>query len=129
VQFKNRDVIIAYDADEPGQKYARYAAEALGRTAKSIRLVSWPSYMIETPDGEIPAKGGQDLTDFFVRHKKMNKDLQELIDAAPAYAVSSQEPPGKASNDLEKLDGPAQFFERGINDRLSFKPRLLAEKS
>jgi len=128
VQFKNRDVIIAYDADEPGQKYARYAADALSRTAKSIRMVSWPSFMIETPDGKIPAKGGQDLTDFFIRHKKMNKDLQELIDAAPVYAVSAQEPPGKASNDLEKLDGPAQFFERGINDRLSFKPRLLAEK-
>lgn len=68
--FKNRDVIICYDADLPGIKYSTHAAESLYGVAKSIRLIEWPEYMGLQEDGTWPKKGGQDLTDFFVKHQK-----------------------------------------------------------
>lgn len=143
--FRGRDVIIAYDADKPGQKYARFAAQALEKTAKSIRSVQWPAFMGKDETGAISDDHGQDLTDFFVRHGKSAEDLQALIDAAvpwPPSPVKISEPandtisPASASG--EKINDPSrtvdntndvlQFFDHGVNKRYSFKPRLLAEK-
>ena len=118
-EFKERDVVIAFDADQPGQKYALdYAGLEISKVARSVRLLEWPDFMGRRDDGLWPEDHGQDLTDFFVKHKQSDVDLQRLIDAAdhfkpPADAVSAQ---------------ALQFFQRGANDRLSFKPRLLAEK-
>lgn len=117
--FKSRDVVIAFDADQPGQMYAtEFAGPELLKVAKSVRILTWPDFMGRRDDGEWPEKNGQDLTDFFVKHKQIPVDLQRLIDAADHF-----EPP-------ESLIDPQayNFFERGVNDRLSFKPRLLAEK-
>lgn len=151
--FKGRDVVIAYDADEPGQKYARAAAEALTGCAQSVRMLLWPAFMGADESGAIPAKHGQDLTDFFVRHGKTAEDLHALIDAAapwPPAPVEIAAPNGDNlthdnsenlvsgnSSDVKK-DEPAgtiedindvhQFFEHGVNNRYSFRPRLLAEK-
>ncbi len=115
--FDGREVVIAYDADQAGVKYACHAAESLVRTAKSVRILEWPEWMGRV-DGKWPEKHGQDLTDFFVRHGKSAEDLRDLIAAARRY-----EPPPQAER-----AGVLQFFERGVNDRLSFKPRLLAER-
>lgn len=111
--FKGRDVVIAYDADQAGQTYAVFAAQNLVTVAKTVRLLEWPDFMKE--DGEYPKDHGQDLTDFFVRHKKSAEDLRTLIASARLY-------------DPEEDSGPLRFFERGVNDRFSFKPRLLAER-
>jgi len=111
--FTGRDVVIAYDADEAGQKYAVFAAQNLVTAARSVRLLEWPDFMKE--DGGYPKDHGQDLTDFFVRHKKTAGDLQALMAAARVYD------PGEDA-------GPLRFFERGVNDRFSFKPRLLADR-
>ena len=132
--FKGRDVVIAYDADLPGQKYARAAAEALKGTAKSVRMLSWPAFMGKDETGAIPDKHGQDLTDFFVRHKNAVADLQSLIDNAAPWPPPSVEIPADNSN-TESHDGQSvedtndvlQFFNSGVNNRYSFKPRLLAE--
>lgn len=151
--FKGRDVVIAYDADEPGQKYARAAANALIGTAKSVRMLLWPAFMGSDDTGAIPKNHGQDLTDFFVRHGQKAEDLQALIDAAtpwPPAPVSipadsdntapssvipakagiqsgSDDPAGKDKT-IDNTNDVAQFFEHGINNRYSFKPRLLAER-
>jgi putative DNA primase/helicase len=69
-------------------------------------------------NGEYPEDHGQDLTDFFVRHKKKPSDLNEQIAQAKPYVRGEEETP----------TGFLQFFQRGVNDRLSFKSRLLAEK-
>lgn len=111
--FKGRDVVIAYDADRAGLTYAGSAAQNLFNVAKSVLIVEWSDIMKD--NGEYPKDHGQDLTDFFVRHKKTAGDLMTLIAAARPY-------------DPEEDAGPLRFFERGVNDRLSFKPRLLAEK-
>jgi len=145
--FTGRDVIVAYDADEAGQKYARFAAEALAKTAKSIRMVQWPAFMGVDASGAVPRDHGQDLTDFFVRHGKSADDLQALIDSAapcpPApHEVSEpsgdnliQDAPknpvsGNGSGDgtVDDTNDVLQFFDHGVNNRYSFRPRLLAEK-
>lgn len=170
--FKGRDVVIAYDADKPGQKYARAAAESLTGVAKSVRMLLWPAFMGIDESGAIPDKHGQDLTDFFVRHQKTAADLQALINEAgpwppppvelppdavyvkPENNVQDPEPPaekkqegdqppapdpagaGKGKKkpdkkDQKKIDDTNdvhRFFEHGVNNRYSFRPRLLAEQ-
>jgi putative DNA primase/helicase len=142
--FKGRDVVIAYDADQPGQKYARAAATAITGGAKSVRMLLWPAFMGKDDTGELPAKQGQDLTDFFVRHKKTAADLQALIDAAapwppppvdlPPTVPIPPEPGVKddkkqdAVDTIEDTNDVLQFYDHGVNNRFSFKPRRLAEK-
>jgi putative DNA primase/helicase len=142
--FKGRDVVIAYDADAPGQKYARAAAEALKGVAKSVRMLLWPAFMGIDESGAIPDKHGQDLTDFFVHHKKSAADLQVLIDGAtpwppPPVEIAAQnlthaddknQVSGEPAPDtIEDTNDMGQFWDYGISaDRKSFKPRLLAEK-
>jgi len=116
--FANRDVIIAYDADQPGQKYAKYAATSLLKIARTVRLLTWPDYMGKLSDGTWPADHGEDLTDFFVKHKKSVMDLKHLLDDAKLFTA---EDAGPQCNCME-------FFEHGPNGRLSFKPRLLADR-
>jgi putative DNA primase/helicase len=145
--FEGHDVFIAYDADEAGQKYARFAAEALTGTASSIRMVQWPAFMGVDESGAVPRDHGQDLTDFFVRHSKSADDLQALIDNAapwPPASLSVSEPPSDnltqnadknpvSGNEadagtVDDTNDVLQFFDHGVNNRYSFRPRLLAEK-
>jgi putative DNA primase/helicase len=133
--FKNRDVVIAYDADEAGQKYARFAAQALDGTAKSVRLLRWPAFMGVDESGAIPKDHGQDLTDFFVRHKQTTDALQGLIDSAAPLPLARQqtqsEQPAQQAADGAAVDDTndvLQFYDHGVNNRFSFKPRLLAER-
>lgn len=118
-KFKGRDVVIAFDADQPGQMYAKeYSGPQICKVAKSVRILEWPDYMGRREDGLWPEKDGQDLTDFFVKHKKTPADLERLIDQAAFFDPGLPDPQAQC----------LEFFERGVNDRLSFKPRLLAEK-
>ena len=130
--FKGRDVVVAYDADQAGQKYALFAALALTGTAKSIRMLSWPAFMGVDEQGGVPVDHGQDLTDFFVRHGKTTEDLEILIDASapwPPETVKITEPEKPAAEkSVEDHNDILQFWESGVNKRYSFRPRLLAEK-
>jgi len=131
--FSGRDIIIAYDADEAGQKYARFAADALIGTAQSVRMLQWPAFMGSDALGAIPRDHGQDLTDFFVRHGKSADDLQALIDSAVPWILNPSSPvelpanPEKPADSVEDTNDVRQFFDHGINNRYSFKPRLLSE--
>ena len=116
-QFKGRDVVIAYDADQAGQSFVKNSAgPSLIKVAKSVKVIEWPDCMGRRDDGLWPEDHGQDLTDFFVKHKKTANDLQVLIDSANVFEPE------------EMIDPMAlEFFDRGVNGRLSFKPRLLAD--
>lgn len=116
--FSGRDVVIAYDADQPGQKYADFAAKSLFKAARSVRMLRWPDYMGKSDDGSWPEDHGQDLTDFFKKHSKTSSDLRFLMDTAEVY---TDDDAGPGVNVLD-------FFEQGPNGRLSFKPRLLADR-
>lgn len=135
--FKGRNVVIAYDADQPGQKYARAAAIALTGVAKSVRMLLWPDFMGIDESGAIPIKHGQDLTDYFVRHGESADDLHELIAAAAIWPPAPVDiPPTAGAPDNKKTDAGTiedtndilQFYDNGVNNRFSFKPRRLAEK-
>lgn len=113
-----RDVVIAYDADRPGQKYARFAADCLVKVAKRVRVIVWPDWMGRLSDGTWPKDHGQDLTDFFVKHGKTAEDFNHLIEEAVAHKGPSKK------TDAE----PMRFFDYGPSGRMSFKPRLLADR-
>lgn len=116
--FKDRDVIIAYDADQVGQKGALKAARSIAREAKLVRILQWPDFM-GRKNGEWPDDHGQDLTDWFVRHGRSVGDLMSLV--AQAQTITA---PAEADPDA---DGPSRFFVRGISGRqMAFKSALLA---
>lgn len=117
-KFTDMDVVIAFDADQPGEKYAvEFAAPVLAKVCRSVKILQWPDFMGRDAAGVLPPEKGQDLTDFFMRHRKTVDDLWELIDDAAEY------------DPLPHITSEAMaFFERGENGRLSFKPRLLAAK-
>lgn len=119
--FKNRDVIICYDADQAGQKHAENAAKALADMAKQIRLLTWPKSMGRLPDGEWPADHGEDLTDYFVKHKKNIDGFQSLVSSARLH----EQPPEK---NLAPLPDGVQFFRKTETGRWTFIARRLAEQ-
>ena len=118
--FRNRDVIVCYDADLAGVNHGQDAVKNLLKVAKSVRVLEWPDYMGKTPEGFWPESHGEDLTDFFMKHGKTAKDLQELFATAKVMEKPKEE---KAS------PGPSLFWELSADGkRRSFKPRLLAEQ-
>ena len=119
VHLKGRDVVVAYDADKPGQEHAAKAIEAVLPVAASVRLIGWPDYMGRSADGEWPEDHGQDLTDFFVKHGKTAADLRDLIAQAKTF---------EAPREAEREGAFWQFFSVGPSGRSSFKPRLLADQ-
>ena len=117
--LRGREVIIAYDADQAGQRYAGYAADCIHRVAASVRLLQWPDIMGRLPDGKWPEKKGDDLTDYLNKLCKTARDLQELFATAPFY-----EPPEETA----RVSTAGQFFDYGLTGKYTFKPRLLAER-
>ncbi len=115
--FRDRDVVIAYDADQAGQKYAAFAADSLADTAASIRILTWPDEMGRQKDGTWPENHGEDLTDFFVKYRREPADLQDLVDQAVVYEKKS-----------ESSGGYMEFFEIVGRGQLLFRPVLLAKR-
>jgi hypothetical protein len=76
--YKGRDVVICYDADKPGQAYAMLSAINIAKVAKSLKFLEWPDYMGKLPGGDWPDKHGEDLTDFFVKHKRTIEEFYAL---------------------------------------------------
>ncbi len=71
-----RCVTLLYDADEPGRKGARAAAESLTLGGCHVRIVSWPADRL----------AGFDVTDHF-RLGGDAFELQAIIDAAVLYEL------------------------------------------
>lgn len=81
--FANHHVVVAYDADEPGREGAAKVAEYFKGTAKSVKVIQWPSYM--------DSKDKKDVTDFFLTLKRSKEDFQRLIDSAKEVAYEVKE--------------------------------------
>lgn len=111
--FADRDVIIAYDADQKGVAGAEKVANKLLTVAKRVRIITWPEYMGMVPDH------GQDLTDFFVEHGKTAAELKDIITATTAMA--------KPSPRAESLPDDVKRFFGGARGT-QFKPRLVADE-
>lgn len=105
--FKGRDVIICYDNDKTGREGAEKAAKAIAEYAKSVRIIVWPSFMADKDD----------LTDWFIKHKRNVGQLQDLL--AEAIAVDKPEEPDTLSN--------SKRFFRGRHGS-KFMPSLVAQE-
>lgn len=114
--FRDCDVVIAYDADLPGSRYAKAAATSLARVARTVKVIEWPLYMMDGETDSLPEKHGQDLTDFFKKHNKCLADLRGLL--ADALDVKEDQQNSQA----------AAFFGITQSGRESFQPRLLADR-
>jgi len=117
-EFENRDVVICYDADQAGQNYANdFAAPHLAKVVRSLRGIEWPELMGKMADGCWPPDHGEDLTDFFVKHRKTLDDFWPLVDDAVPIDV------------LPHITSQArEFFTESFSGRLTFRARLVAEK-
>ncbi|MFH1057841.1 MAG: phage/plasmid primase, P4 family [Pseudomonadota bacterium] len=119
-----RLVIIAYDADSAGHKGARKVAQRIAGAAAEVKIIAWPEYMLKA--GELPKKGGQDLTDFIVKHGRTWADLEAL--AAEAEVIPPEAEGEDDDPPPEGPDSPARFWLLGPGGRSSFRPALLARE-
>jgi uncharacterized protein (DUF927 family) len=81
--FRGFNVVVAYDNDEAGKKGSKKVAGSLNGTAKSVKVIRWPSYM--------NGKDKKDVTDFFVTLGKTKEDFQKLIDNAKEIGYETKE--------------------------------------
>ncbi|MEM4330377.1 MAG: phage/plasmid primase, P4 family, partial [Candidatus Bilamarchaeaceae archaeon] len=110
--FKDRDVVICYDHDKKGQAGAVMVAKKLVSVARSVKILQWPDYM----GNPIPENHGEDLTDFFIKHKKNISDFNELVALAKNIEKT-----------IEEDTGYLQYFRDSGNGRKKFSPALLAD--
>jgi putative DNA primase/helicase len=76
-KFKDQNIIVAYDADQPGLNGAQKVAANLKGKAKSVKIINWPKEMGE--------KDCKDVTDYFLKLKKNKKDFESLIKNAVEF--------------------------------------------
>jgi putative DNA primase/helicase len=81
--FRGLNVFLAYDNDDSGKKGSKKVAGSLNGTAKSVKVIHWPSYM--------NGKDKKDVTDFFVTLKKTKEDFQKLLDNAKETGYETKE--------------------------------------
>lgn len=128
-----RDVIIAYDADQAGTKYALSAAKNLVRKGCTVRIIRWPAFMGLREDGTWPEDHGEDLTDFFIKHRKGLSDLMLLIEQAEPFAAAAKAGTSAEAGDHAPLDDAdpdapyMKFFGMSANGRFTFRERILAD--
>jgi 5S rRNA maturation endonuclease (ribonuclease M5) len=81
--FRDKVVIICYDADEAGERGARKVARALTGVAARVVIVK--------PFGPDASEDRKDVTDFFVKARKTVEDFQALIQAAQSAETGGSE--------------------------------------
>jgi len=83
--FKNKDVIVCYDNDTPGNKGANKVNKVLKKVAKSLQFIHWPENK----------KSGYDIRDFYTDTKKVKairfKRLEKLLSDTPPYVEDTKE--------------------------------------
>lgn len=72
VFFKHFDVMIIFDCDDVGRAATLKVKEQLLHNVKSLKILDLKL-----------GNDGEDITDFFVKHKKTVKDLREIVKNTP----------------------------------------------
>ena len=86
--FRDRDVVIVYDNDNPGKAGATKLASALYSVTKYVKIANIGEYVKEDKE---------DITDFFVKYKYGNKEFDEMLEKAKPFDSTEQEKFIKAS--------------------------------
>lgn len=114
--FRDRDVILAYDNDEPGKAGALRVAHNLKGIARSVKAIALPSEM-RSPDQK-------DVTDYLVKLHHTTEDFQRLIEGAQEIGDRIKEIEGirfiEPSGFKITREGILSIFEsrEGLNERL-----------
>lgn len=91
--FKDKKVYIAYDNDEAGVKGALDLAEWLYRYTREIKVLNTADVYNEHEGNFVAVvkEEKEDLTDFFVKYKKNDLNLQNIIDNCKWYQPPAPE--------------------------------------
>jgi hypothetical protein len=81
--FRDRQVAIVYDNDDPGREGADNIAQFLSKATASIKVVN---EFHETCCGK-----GEDITDFFNHYGRTRDDLIQIIENTPVFKPSAIE--------------------------------------
>lgn len=82
--FKGLDVVLAFDADDPGRRGAQKVAQNLKDVARNVKAICWPAIL----DG---SENKKDVTDFFISLGKSKTDFQRLIENAQEISTKIKE--------------------------------------
>ena len=98
--FRNKKVYIAYDNDEAGKDGALSLAEYLYKVTKNIKVLNVKNVFNED-DGDLTTvakEDKEDLTDFFIKYKKTDIDLWNVIENSNWY-----QPPALENQSVKEL--------------------------
>lgn len=93
--FEGRVVYLCHDRDDAGQAGNETVIKALGGLAREIRVIDLPY--------PITAKGGKDVTDFFMEGHTA-ADFKDLMGERPPAVEEKQEPQQAEINVLDSFD-------------------------
>lgn len=79
-EFRDKDVIVLFDNDEPGRRHARRVSEAIHRIARTVKVFELPGLPV-----------GGDVTDWLAMGHTVG-ELEQLVKACPAFDPTSNFP-------------------------------------
>jgi hypothetical protein len=91
--FRNRDVVICYDADEAGRVGSIAVAVELSEVADSVKVVQIP----------LAEPAGADFTDYIVGHGHTVADFRRLVEVSPPFSAEGVERPRRQEADPIQL--------------------------
>ncbi|NCC55427.1 MAG: toprim domain-containing protein [Erysipelotrichia bacterium] len=113
--FRNKKVYIAYDNDTAGKEGAFDLAEYLYKVTKNIKILNVMDIYNEL-EGDLTTvakEDKEDLTDFFIKYKKTDIDLWNIIENANWY-----QPPALENQNVLKLIQDVQGTLKELEKRL-----------
>jgi hypothetical protein len=113
--FRDKKIYIAYDNDKAGIEGALDLAEWLYRFTKEIKVLN-TSDVFNEKDGDLTTvakEEKEDLTDFFIKYKKNDLDLWNIIDNANWY-----QPPALENQSVIQLVNDVHKTLKELENRL-----------
>ena len=107
--FRNKDVILCYDNDKPGQNGTRKAIGLLSNVVKSIKVLNWPK----------SKKDGYDITDYYKDLKKKYKFSSTILNKIKNLL--------KPSEDVEWIGEikPEPIYEVMVRPLSDYEPEIM----
>jgi len=123
--FKEKKVYIAYDNDKAGKEGALDFAEWLYRYTKHIKVLNISDIYNEKEGdlNEIIKEEKEDITDFFVKYKKNDIDLYNIIDNTNWY-----QPPALENQSIIELTKNIKKTLKELDKKLKEKQYFKEEK-
>jgi DNA primase len=125
---QNHGVVVAFDGDDTGRKYAPEAAETLHETGLTVRIAS-------LPDGQdvndvLVSGGSADLHAYLAQAESFsteaNRASEETVQRAEADGTEADSSPSYEPFPLRALPGPVRAYVRAASEALPAPPAMVA---